>query len=237
MQSYASDTLYHFVGRSNPDKDDENFKTLCKVIESKEIRHHHVNGNPAPMVISIDLARGMRDGELIVQSVCCFCDIDFTQLHHIHTGKYGKFGIGLDRSILAEWGARPVIYFPMGGRNHTSWGNRYYKELVAAYKGIEENFPDLPDSVRRVKGQVPKSANDAVDLLQSIFQRDYLAFLKFFNVDLPDDHSKNFYMEREWRKFGRVGLEMTLKQVVVAAGFRQRFLQRFPDLDGKVFEI
>ena len=58
-----------------------------------------------------------------------------------------------------------------------------------------------------------------MDEATSLIERELQAFLKFWNVDLPEDHPENFYMEREWRKFGNLPLAPCLREIVAPASF------------------
>jgi hypothetical protein len=71
--------------------------------------------------------------------------------------------------------------------------------------------------------------------LQSILEKDVLAFIKSFDADLPDDDPKNYYLEREWRKFGNfVFSPSTIQHVVVAPGFQERALRDAPNFADKI---
>ena len=93
MSMLRNTTLYHFVGWGSADNDKKNFDTLCKVLGSKQIGLASSGG----IRIDIDPTRKFEKGELIKQSITCYCDIPFNELD-IHLAKYGRFGVGLDRS-------------------------------------------------------------------------------------------------------------------------------------------
>lgn len=229
--TYTSQILYHLVGGHDPKDNERNFDVLCKVLTSNEVKHKQVAGNASPMVTSVDYSRAMTNGEPIVQSVTCFCDIPIQDLHPIHTSKYGLFGVGVDRGLVAKWGGRPVIYVPVTKRNPTAWGNRFGRLALGVRQALDHYFGDnrLPERTK-VEGEFPKTASDAVDDASDLLTKDFLAYLKFFDVDLSDNDAGNFYMEREWRKFGSLRLEMTLRQILVASGYRERLLSLFPHL-------
>ena len=48
-------------------------------------------------------------------------------------------------------------------------------------------------------GTTPSTEDEAVHLMASTFELQFLAYLKPFNSDLPHDHRDNYYAEREWR--------------------------------------
>lgn len=240
MQTYASDVLYHMVGGKAPMDHERNFDTLCKILESREIRHRKIDGLPGPMSLKIDFDAAMADGELIVQTVICFCDIHLSQLAPIHTGKYGRFGVGVDRHLVASWGGRPVSYIPMTKRESTCYWNHFGSEVMTAYRALHHYFEEPWEGERtstRMGGGFPKSPDEALDMVSSLISKELLAYLKFFNSDLPVEHPQNYYMEREWRKFGNLPLDMALRQVIVASGYGNRLGNLFPQLTEAIVEI
>lgn len=67
---------------------------------------------------------------------------------------------------------------------------------------------------------------------------DILAFMKFFDPTLPDDHPDNYYMEREWRCVRGIKFELAdIANVFVAAGYQKQFTDRFATLASKVREL
>lgn len=198
------------VGGRHPQDDEANLATLRAILTSMEIRTNQVGEHAGGMTLSINPVSGCIDGEPIAQTVTCYCDIPFDSLK-LHTSKYGRFGVGLDRSIVAEWGGRPVIYIPHVSRNSTVGNNTFCERVLTAWKGLHMLFPDRPSSSTRIEGVDPKSAMEAVDLAESELEK-MLAFVKRFEVDLPIDHPQNYYMEREWRKFGNLPLHMPLRE-------------------------
>jgi hypothetical protein len=232
-QQYASNILYHFVGSKRPNNHKENFDVLCKILQSMRVGNHDV-----PCRITIDYDRPIENGELLVQTVVCFCDIPLTQLPHVHAKKYGHFGVGVDKTLFARYGGRPVIYMPLDRQPGAGIGNYLGRELLGAHRGLNEHFlRDALPSRSRTVGSAPSTPEQAADLAASLLARDVLAFLKYYDPTLPDDHNENFYMEREWRKYGNLELHMGLRQVVVPPSFGSELRERFPRLNAEIIEL
>lgn len=80
--------------------------------------------------------------------------------------------------------------------------------------GLERFAAEPPLEQLRVVGAPAIDIDDAMHEASGLIEKDYLAFVKFWNVDLPDDHEENFYLEREWRKFGDLRLASCLREIV-----------------------
>ncbi|MBC7990790.1 MAG: hypothetical protein H7Y19_14585 [Luteimonas sp.] len=167
---------------------------------------------------------------MIKQGISCFCDIPFEQLD-IHTRKYGTFGVGISRKVLSECGARPVAYVPMPSSRPDVRGHSLAADLRALIRGIQEHIhppgPWSEESSRAVGAEL-LSEKAVIDELESVFNRELLAFLKFFDSDLPANDPENYYMEREWRKFMPMPLQLSLQHVVVPQAYASRTLERYP---------
>lgn len=110
MNSYVSNVLCHFVGRSLK-TDDDRFDLLVRIIKEGQLKANLEKPN-SPSASSTWTYSGERLGEIFQQCDCvCFCDIP-DNLLEIHTQKYSKFGMGFDKSLLVKAGARPVTYVP-----------------------------------------------------------------------------------------------------------------------------
>lgn len=213
MQRYVGQRLYHLVGSQQPSADEANFQTLCAILRSMELRTCEVAGQHGGMRTVRDPSRPLVNGEPIQQSVVCLCDIPRDDLS-FHARRYGRFGIGVCRSAVAQWGGRPVIYVPFSKKAHGTWGARFPALIESVLQGLDHFFPDTPESSSKFEGAPAKDAQEAADEASSLITRDVQAFLKFWDVDLPEDHPENFYMEREWRKFGNLGLAPCLQEII-----------------------
>jgi hypothetical protein len=223
MTAYTSRVLYHMVGWGHPLEHERNFDVLCAILRTMEVRSCSVDGKSHGMIVRIDPDRPLTKGEPIEQNVSCYCDIPAASLS-LHASKYGVFGVGLDRAVVAGWGGRPVIYIPKAPREPTSMVNTFTKDAMQVMWDLNKHFPGEEGTTTRsrVAGSPATSPEEAVDLAESLIRRDFLAFLKVFNVDLPDDHPENYYMEREWRKFGHMNLAMSLRCVVAPQEYHDR---------------
>ena len=226
--AYTSEVLYHLVGHRRPGDDASNLATLRAILTSMEIRTNRVGNCSGGKTLSIDPKGGCVDGEPISQTVACFCDIPFESLS-LHTSKYGRFGVGVARTIVAEWGGRPVIYIPRVSPDSFQANNTYCERILTVWDGLRTFFPDTSTSRPRVLGAAPRSRIEAVDMAASELAQ-MLAFVKTFNVNLPIDHPENYYMEREWRKFGNLPLHMPLREIIAPADCIEELRNDFPQL-------
>lgn len=213
MQRYVGQRLYHLVGSRQPDADEANFETLCAILRSMELRTCEVAGQRGGIRTVRDPSRPLTNGEPIQQTVVCLCDIPRDDLP-FHARRYGRFGLGVCRSVVAQWGGRPVIYVPFSRESYGTWGARFPALVNSVLDGLDRFFPDSPDTRSKIEGGPAEDAQEAADEASSLITRDVQAFLKFWDVDLPEDHPENFYMEREWRKFGNLGLALCLQEII-----------------------
>jgi hypothetical protein len=229
MQQFVGQRLYHLVGAGRPDADPENFETLCAILRSMELRTCEVAGERGGIRTLRDPSRPVTNGEPIQQSVVCLCDIPRRDLP-FHARRYGQFGIGVNRSVVAQWGGRPVIYVPFSRKSHGSWGARFPAEVNSVLDGLDRFFPDTPWEQSRIAGSPARDVQEAADLASSLITRDVQAFLKFWDVDLPEDHPENFYMEREWRKFGNLALASCLQEIIAPRMYHDTLRELLDDL-------
>lgn len=235
---YVSDELFHFVGRHKP-KGKQQFELLKEIFKSGTLISSGKSVNSG----EIDPRDKIISGELSEIVALCFCDIP-KQLLGIHTGKYSKFGLSFSKRFLASKGAKPVIYIPIKSQTNLGKGARG-KEVpkrlrrvlgalleLRSLKGlINQKFP----SDRKLREAFGKATNQTQFLVRELYY-----YIKMFDEDLPQDHAKNYYMEREWRIIGehnRTKLSFSLKDVqsvMIPTDFRQQLLKAFPSLSNRV---
>jgi len=86
MAGISSTTLFHFT---------RSFETLIKILETGMWPRYCVE-------------RDWGDKDLVIPMICA-CDIPLSDMS-IHQMKYGKYGIGLDKSWSKRQGFTPVLY-------------------------------------------------------------------------------------------------------------------------------
>ena len=234
---YFSNELFHFVGRRAPDDHERNYAVLKAILAGGCISHPPHMPGLGEISTRIDLSKGLISEELVVPSVVCFCDIPREHLA-IHLRKYGPFGLSFDKSLLVSSGARPVMYVPhYSADNFSILGKAFLRHVEATYRGYREQVLDkLGREPTRTfaHGAKPSSPTEAISALDSIFVRDFLAFLKPFDSELPDDHPDQFYAEREWRKYANLLFKPEqVRRVLVADGYRGRVEKDLPQFLGR----
>lgn len=234
---YTSEALYHFVGRGSIDDDEKTFGILLKVLESKCVSHppHQVGWGSLELKISPELS--IIDDKLVAPNIVCFCDIPLPAMD-IHYSKYGKFGIGIDRSYLAKFGCRPVMYFPYSsGDFGTAYGKCLIKDIEVIYEKLHQlASQEELEEYSRPMSETPE--HTSMSCIESSFSKDFLAFVKAYDYSHPKEHTDCFYMEREWRRIGNIMFtEDSLKKVIVPHAYKGRLLAIMPWLESKTTSI
>jgi hypothetical protein len=189
---------------------------------------------------STDLAR------MFEAAVICFCDIPVGDVG-IHMSKYSSFGLAFKREFLLKQGANPVMYLAEdsviseGGQGQPAQtnGDLFLEEMNSALVLLSElqwakqrpdgapRFPDMADLPKQV-------SDDAMRAHQFLLIRMF-SFVKAFRGDRSDEDPKNYYMEREWRRYGDLdfGLEDVCR-VYIPRRFAKRLREDLPDYYGQV---
>jgi Putative abortive phage resistance protein AbiGi, antitoxin len=236
---YTSNVFYHFVGRHDPPNHDVNYNILLRVLDSGQISYPpHIRTRENQTGYRFNWDKNLLSQELIVPTVTCYCDIPIDHLG-IHTTKYGRFGIGFDKSLLVKYGARPVIYLPYQPSDWTSpspYGMDLIRDIEQRYRSFWElvvSKTEEEEAPSRELGKQSKSQNAAIHEMSDIFVKDFLAFAKPFNVSLADDHPANYYMEREWRKFGFFYFQPDeIESIFLATSYAERLREDRPQYSG-----
>jgi hypothetical protein len=225
--TYTSNELFHFVGRRSPDDDEANYQILLKVLRKGSVSHPPHGRDRGIVSHNIDFTKRLIAGELLVSTITCYCDIPVDHLP-LHVKKYGRFGLSFTRDFLIRYGARPVSYFPysQSDAGDALGGRLLLSDIEVVFRAFHHNVLN-----HRVKGRIPtraiseppKTPEATLAALDNVLVEHFLAFIKPFDADLPDDHPENYYLEREWRKFGNLIFKPEdVSRVVLASGFEDR---------------
>ena len=231
---YVSKYLTHFVGRGL--KPGLAFGLLCKVVRSGKLlpggSERNWTGN-----VRIRVDKALSDNEMFLPECVCFCDIPLKMLG-IHTGKYSQFGLAFDKVWLAQkHGASPVFYLA----RRSCCTDHHFPNDHPRRETTREQFFDLAahDWVRQYMASAAQPEN--LSRHDNMFFWYILSYCKFFDENLPENHSENCYMEREWRTIGQVQFGSdNIGKIVLPAGFKEKLLKEFPDEPGlgeKVYEL
>lgn len=232
--TYTSQALFHFVGRGRPGDHERNYATLLQVVQQKCVSHPPHQPGWGTTALTIDWSRSLQSEELVVPTVTCFCDIPVDHLA-IHVAKYGCFGIAFDRRLLVKYGGRPVSYVALSPDDWGSpFGKTLLKDIECVFRGFRRLVMDTlggSGARQRSLGTEPTTREEALRALDSIVGKDMLAFIKPFDSTLSEDHANNFYMEREWRKYGNLCFAAAdVRHVVVERSFVDRAQHDIPEL-------
>ncbi len=238
MGLFISDELFHFVGRRHPLDHESNYSILKLVLSKRCVSHRPHSSDWGTVRTTTNWEESLITGELIVPTVTCFCDIPFEHLP-VHLLKYGSFGLAFRKDFLIRYGARPVTYVPLRNDDHLSvHGRTLLRDIEQIYRGFRAQLIEpatLQANRGRALGAQPTSPEDTLSALDSLLTRDFLAFIKPYNSQLPENDPSYYYSEREWRKFGNLMFPPSeVARVIVVEGYVARVETEFPEYQGKV---
>ncbi len=237
--AYVSPNLTHFVGRT-ASGNDEAYARLLSIIRDGWLLPHNARlrrqRDENMAAFEMHPAVPLSSNDRFVPEMVCFADIPDNDLG-IHTSKYGRFGLALPKAFLAPKGARPVLYVPYQAKT----------QPLARYDDIREDWDELAHifplevdpkfggTFSEVTARDPLEGEAPAERIADWVSHDLLAYVKFFDASLPDDHEGNFYMEREWRSVRSINFSLgDIARVYVAAGFEGRIRCDEPALDGRI---
>jgi Putative abortive phage resistance protein AbiGi, antitoxin len=235
---YTSDELSHFVGFRHPLDHEENYKLLLTVLASGWVSHPPHEAGWGTVSYTLNPDQSLLSEKLVVPTVTYFCDIPTDKLA-LHVSKYGLFGIAFSRNVLVKYGARPVTYVPFGRSDTGSPnGSVMLNDIESVYRSFQKHLSDDIEDVAcesRKLGELCSTREGTIAAVKGMFEKDFLAFLKPFDADASLEASENFYLEREWRKYGNMKAdETTIRTVFVAEGFEDRLGQHLPSLADRI---
>lgn len=228
---YVSRDLVHFVGARDPADDSANWATLERILAQGELLAGGEHG-AGEAVLRRNLGDRFSENRRYLPAVTCFADIPLVDLA-LHTAKYGRFGLALEREFLVSAGARPVMYVPRGAATGPMGQEQ---EIDVEWDAVAPLATDA--IVEMFGGRTAASEAHEQRRIEEFLEFGLLAFIKFFDPSLPDEDPDNFYMEREWRCVGGIDFSLSdVRHVFVAAGWADRLTARFPMLRNRVLEL
>jgi|GEM_PF-3339833 len=174
-------------------------------------------------------------------AVICFCDIPVEDIG-IHVSKHSPFGLAFSRGFLLERGTNPVLYLAEDtkvGEGAGTLGSLFIDEMNRALHLLSElqlahSHPAGAPRFQGVQG-LPHGVTHDATLIHQFLLIHVFAFVKAFRGDSADDDPENYYMEREWRRYG--DLDFTLEdvcRVYLPRRFAKRLRADLPDYYGQV---
>jgi len=186
-QEYISNELTHFVGRKEPNQDQQ-YSLFSKILREGLLSHPpHMRSVSGGIMAP---ANGkLSDNNLFIPQAICFCDIPYSNIK-IHIDKYSQFGISFSKDFIIENGGSPVFYIPKDCKLKLSGAKSsvekvkisdYFNEIIEKYKlnhfGAQNLMLPSPDNM---------------DIFR-FFASRLLGYIIFFDHNLPDDHPENYY--------------------------------------------
>lgn len=252
-QRYVSDELTHFVGRDlmkampSPEQQEEREETLyarlVKIMKDGRLQtgrtKRGVNADPSIGKEGITVQQivtyrvGATDlATMFDPAVVCFCDIPVGDVE-IHMSKYGPFGLSFSRDFLLEHGVNPVLYLAEDAMLED--GLRPNGELFVEEMNHASIF--LGDLMWADKKgiNVPKKISDDAMRAQQFLNVHVFPLVKGFCGASADDDPENYYMEREWRRYGDLDFALDdVCRVYLPERFARQLREDLPSYYGQV---
>lgn len=236
LQRYVSDELTHFVGRglSQGSRDQEGAEWQYNLLVGI-LRSGTLGVNKKKSVTATE-ANKFSENQYYKPNVVCFSDIPVPDLA-IHMEKYSRFGLAFRKTFLIGQGANPVFYLarqavvevPQGHQTLASYFDEQHARLLALQDELKNG--DDPQALSKVNGHSNRDLEEMFAFL--VFH--LFSYCKFFDVDLSAGDPENYYMEREWRVFGRLNFQLTdVRRVMFPELFAKRFRQDLPEYYGEI---
>jgi hypothetical protein len=80
--------------------------------------------------------------------------------------------------------------------------------------------------------------DETLKAMASVYQKDFMAFVKAYDATLGERELQNFFMEREWRRFGALEFESEqVVRVIVAPGYLARAKNDLSEYEDRISEV
>jgi hypothetical protein len=243
VQRYISNELTHFVGR-RLDADNQ-YTVLIEILRSGLLSHDPHDRTVIGNLEIRDDAK-LSNNTMYAPQAVCFCDIPFEHLA-IHMSKYSQFGISFHKDFIAQSGGSPVFYVARKARVKTArshppelipkWRAAHTTDEVESFLGTQTKdvyFDWIILEYRKLREQ-SKTIPDIDREMFRFFDFHVFSQMVFFDHQLPDHHSENFYFEREWRIIGNLTFSINdVIRIILPERFSRRLREDCPDYYGQV---
>ncbi|MBC8484459.1 MAG: hypothetical protein H8D45_00245 [Bacteroidetes bacterium] len=227
-QGYISKQLTHFAGRHCANLEAQ-YKLFLSILKSGRLSNSEENAKKPEGISEIEInynAKISQDKMYIPQMVC-FCDIPFKELK-FHIKKYSRFGIAFYKDFIVRKGGTPVYYLPLRAQasysNNIKKGELFDKELESLNCFLSETAnkkQELKDGIKHIQ--------------ENFLAYHIFSYVKFFDHELPDGDSENYYFEREWRLLGNLDFNIgDIATILIPKNYKKRLEIDFPEYNGKV---
>jgi hypothetical protein len=156
--------------------------------------------------------------------------------------KYSRFGFAFTKPYLATKGATPVFYVSetslVAGAYVPSFLITVPSSLTTRTPPttLKEEFDAYGEEWEQFAAHSRSSAfRNEMFILEMKLHWLFFSRLKFFDSTKDEDHSENFYMEREWRVFGTVPFTIDdIARVILPRSFAKQFHTEVPEYWGQL---
>ena len=157
----------------------------------------------------------------------CFCDIPSKQLK-THINKYSPFGIAFSKDFIVRKGGTPVYYIPLQAKASYSSNIKKGEFFDGKLDWFFNYFLSETDNEKQ-------KLKDMIINIENFLTFHIFSYVKFFDHELPDDDSNNFYFEREWRKLGNLDFNISdITTIFIPSNYEEQLRMDFPKYNGKV---
>lgn len=217
QQRYISNELTHLVGNKSVEDLEFQYLKLCKILNDSILTSASGKPEESEGLSGVTIKYGkISRNEMFESKVVCFCDIPVDDLK-IHIQKYGYFGLSFRKEFIASKGGAPVFYMP--------------KQRAEEFDKIALGVVDLFR-----KDSINKTSCEKEDIDRFLFMLEKVfCYFQAFDHMLADDHTKNYYFEREWRVLDRLKFDLKdVRCLFLPEFYAERFHKKFPDYYGQV---
>lgn len=267
MSNYTSNLLCHFVGRAKPNDEERFNLLLSIVKGCELLCNINSPHNPQITFCSNSQCEHLGEVFGRCDSVCfCDIPNEALTIHTNKYSHFGlgfeKAFIAQQGAhpVMYVPQNHPIIECGGNGEKAKSVSpkdpNKYYPYLlrnstsllallciVASTNGyLFEPSTKIPSICLEILEPAVLQAvfsNTAQPMVYSLMKgiSTQLAYIKLYDVTLPDDHPDNYYMEREWRCLQNVTFSLNDIRTVYLPNkaYQERFLCEFPNYSGSFY--